>query len=251
MELIFVILSGLVLGSFFNVVIYRVPNKISLALPPSHCTTCNTRLNSIDLVPVLSWVCLGGRCRYCGEKISVRYTLVELLTAAIYVLLYFRFGLTLDFYASVLLMSIMINVIFIDLEHQIIPNGLVLFGTIAGIIIAIANQFTATGMVVYKDKEWWNPLLGALLPSIILFIIAIVGEKIYKTDDAMGMGDVKIFIPIGLIMGWRLGITALVISIIVGGLIGGALILLKITDRKGGMPFGPSIAIGVMLTYMF
>lgn len=250
MVIFLVALYGLIFGSFFNVVIYRLPNKMSLANPSSHCTSCNTRLKPLDLIPVFSWLFLGGKCRYCKSKISVRYTLVELLTSALWVAMYLKFGLTLDFIASVILLSIMLIAAFIDLELHIIPDELVVFGIITGAIIATINGLTGIKLRIYEDIKWWNPLLGAVSASGILLIIAIVGYFIYKTDDAMGLGDVKIYIPIGIYLGWRMALVSLLFSVFIGAIIGITLILFKVRKRKEGMPFGPSIALGVLMTYL-
>ena len=137
--LICIFVTGLVMGSFFNVCVYRIPRKESIVFPPSHCTSCHTKLHGADLVPVLSYVCLGGRCRYCREKISVRYPLIELLTGSIYLILAVRFGTGGTFVSYAFLCSVLVIATAIDLEYQIIPNGLVLTGAIAGVLTSLAG----------------------------------------------------------------------------------------------------------------
>ena len=118
---IFVI--GLLLGSFFNVCIYRIPREESVVFPPSHCTSCGTQLKSLDLIPLFSWIFLRGRCRTCKTRISFQYPLVELVTGLLYLLLFLKFGFTGNFITYIILTSILIITTGIDIEHQIIPNG--------------------------------------------------------------------------------------------------------------------------------
>lgn len=239
---------GLVMGSFYNVVIFRVPEGKSIVKPRSACGSCGTVLKTWDLIPVFSFLFLKGKCRYCKAKISAQYPLVELLTGFLFVVLYLKFGLTVELFFSAFLMSVLLNVFFIDLKHQIIPNGLVLTGLIGGIAFFVLRFW-------YKDAildgaAWYSPLLGMLVTSGFLFLVALLGKVIYK-GDAMGMGDVKIFMPIGLFLGFKLGIIALFFSVLIGGLTGLFLILTKLKDRKSQIPFGPFIVAGSFLALLF
>ena len=219
---VFIFILGLVVGSFVNVLIYRVPMHKSIVAPPSSCTSCGERLTVPDLIPVFSYIFLKGRCRHCGERISPRYPLVELLTAAMFVILFTRFGFTVPFIAYAYLMTILAAVFFIDIDHRIIPNGLVL--------AALAGLFPGSGF---------------------LLLVAILGSLIYRTEDAMGMGDVKLMAPVGLFLGWRLCITALAVSVLLGGLVSMALILLGIKKRKDTVAFGPFIVAGTFVTMIW
>jgi len=240
---------GLLIGSFLNVCIYRIPNNESVVVKPSHCMKCGHRLNALDLIPVFSYIFLRGKCRYCGDKISPRYTLVELLTSLTYVLLFHKYGLTVDFFASAYLMSILIVVFFIDLDHMIIPDGLVIAGLIGGGILFIYNIFKP--VAIYGDRNWWNPLLGGVIGFGILLLIGIVGSAVYKTEDAMGGGDIKIFAPIGIFLGWKMTGIALLASFLFGGIIGFILILLKGREKERTYAFGPFIVLGTFVTYLF
>lgn len=249
-----VIATGLLIGSFLNVCIYRIPREESVIKPPSHCMNCGNRLTAIDLVPVLSYLLLRGKCRHCKVKISPRYALVEGLTALTFVLLFAKFGLTMDFFASSYLMSILIAVFFIDLDHMIIPDGLVIAGLAGGVPLIIYNAFRpgeTNVMQIYGDGNWWTPLIGILVGFGMLFLVATIGFLIYRTDEAMGGGDIKIFAPIGIFLGWKMTFVAFFLSVVLAGFIGGILILAKIKDRKGTIPFGPFIVIGTFMTYMF
>ncbi|MCR4434242.1 MAG: prepilin peptidase [Clostridiales bacterium] len=248
--MIFLILCmGLIIGSFLNVCIYRIPLGESVVEPPSHCTNCGTRLKPVDLVPVLSFMFLKGKCRYCGAKVSARYPAVELITALVFMLLFSRYGLTVDFLAAIYLMSILIAVFFIDMDHKIIPDGLVLAGLAGGVLLTAYNIFNRVG--IYGDRNWWNPLLGGVAGSGFLFLVALIGALAYKTDEAMGMGDVKIFLPIGMFLGWRMTVIALLLSIFAGGIASLFLILTRKKERRGTIPFGPFIATGTFMALMW
>lgn len=241
---------GLVFGSFANVLIYRVPQGKSIFLPPSSCTSCGKRLTAIDLVPVFSYVFLKGRCRHCQERISPRYPLVELLTAVVFTALFYRFGFSAAFLAYSYLMTILIAIFFIDIDHRIIPNGLVIAGLIGGIAFFIYNCFYPQAGI-FGDDKWWTPLAGLLPGSCFLLLVAIIGSLIYKSDDALGMGDVKLMAPIGLFLGWRLCMEALLLSVVLGGVLSLLLMISGLKKRKDTIAFGPFIVIGAFVTVMW
>lgn len=240
---------GLLVGSFLNVCIYRIPKNETVITTPSHCMKCGHRLTAIDLIPVLSFVFLRGKCRHCGDKISPRYAIVELLTSLTFVLLFHKFGLTVDFLASAYLMSILIVVFFIDIDHMIIPDGLVIAGLIGGGILFIYNFFRPVAF--YGDRNWWNPLLGGVIGFGILLLIGVVGNAVYKTDEAMGGGDIKIFAPIGIFLGWKMTGMALLASFLFGGVLGFILLILNKNKRRSTFAFGPFIVLGTFVTYLF
>lgn len=252
MEIIFtlyVAIIGLIIGSFLNVCIYRIPKGENIAFPPSHCGSCGKRLHALDLVPVFSWLFLKGKCRYCGSKISPRYTLVELMTGLIFAILYNTFGISLDLLASAFLMSLLIPVFFIDLDYKIIPDEIVVTGLVAGAIIIVSNIFFP--LEIYRGGQWWDPILGMIAGSGTLLLIGLMASKIYKTDEAMGGGDIKIFAPIGIFLGWKMTFFALFISIVIAGVTSFILIVLKVKDRRSTIPFGPFIVIGTFITYIY
>lgn len=247
----YVIVIGLLIGSFLNVCICRIPKGESIIMPSSHCVKCNHKLRWFELIPVFSFLFLKGKCRKCGEKISPRYAVVEILTALVFAILFYKYGIEriADFIAAAFFMSVMIVVFFIDLEHMIIPNSLVITGLIGGVAASLYSAFV-NSMEIYGDDKWWNPLLGAGIGFGVLFIIGVVAYFFYGSD-VMGGGDIKIFAPIGLFLGWKMTLVAFFISVVLAGFIGFILILLKIKDRKTGIPFGPFIAAGTFLTYLF
>lgn len=246
---VLVFLTGLCVGSFLNVCIYRIPLEKSVAFPPSHCPHCNHPLKPMDLFPVFSYLFLKGKCRYCQAGISIRYPLVELLTGLVWLSVFLKFGLTVETPAFLFLFSILIAVFFIDMDHMIIPNGLVLLGIGGGLLVFVYNLITP--FALFSPAKWYTPLIGMVSASGILFAVALIALLIYKNDGGMGMGDVKIFIPIGMFLGWKLALLALFLSIMSGGIISIFLLLLKIKDRKSAIPFGPYIILGTISAVFF
>ncbi|NJD03569.1 MAG: prepilin peptidase [Ruminiclostridium sp.] len=243
---IFIFIFGLALGSFVNVLIYRVPEGKSIIAPPSACPSCGKRLSPLDLIPVVSWLLLMGKCRYCKARISPRYLFVELLTGAAVIGLFLKFGTSFAFLAFTYLIVILIAIFFIDADHRIIPDELVIAG-LAGGVIVMAYNILFPGQMIYGGGKWWLPLAGILSGSGLLLLVAIIGMLVYRTDDAMGMGDVKLFAPIGMFLGWQLTLEALFLSIILAGIASLLLIILRKKNKKDTIPFGPFIVIGAYL----
>lgn len=241
---------GLVIGSFVNVLIYRLPEGKSIVLPGSACMNCGTQLKPLDLVPVVSFLLLKGRCRYCHTPISPRYPMVEVLTAAVFAVLFARYGLTVEFVAFAYLMVLLIAVLFIDYDHRIIPDELVIAGLAGGAIVFVYN-IIKPGELSYGDVKWWTPLLGLVAASGILFLISVIGSILYKTDEAIGMGDVKLLAPIGLFLGWKLGLEALFFSVLAAGITSLLLIILGLKGKKDTIPFGPFIVAGAFAAVMW
>jgi len=246
---ILVFLFGLTVGSFLNVCIFRIPAGQSIVTPPSHCPACGKRLQPLDLVPLFSYLFLKGSCRYCKARISPRYPLVELLTAGVFLLLFYRYSASPEFLFLVLFMAILTAIFFIDLDHQIIPDELVISALAVSGAAYLFHLFRPLSL--YGDTHWWTPLLGMLPGTVFLFLVLLVGLILYKGEDAMGMGDVKIFAPIGLMLGWKLCILALMLSVITGGVISLFLIATGIKKRKDAIPFGPFIVAGTYITLLW
>jgi leader peptidase (prepilin peptidase)/N-methyltransferase len=245
-----VFIFGLFAGSFANVLIYRIPLKKSIIAPRSACTNCGTKLAMPDLVPVLSYILLGGKCRYCGAGISPEYLIVELLTAGVFTILFAFYGLSVPFFVFAYLMTILISIFFIDIRYKIIPNGLVAAGLAGGAVFFVINLFMPFEEI-FGDDKWWTPLAGLFPGSVFLLLVALIGSFIYKTDDVMGMGDVKLMAAIGIFLGWRLCFAALFISVILGGLVSVFLILFRFKKRRDTVAFGPFIVAGTFATILF
>ena len=263
----FVFVFGIIIGSFLNVCIYRIPAGLSIVKPPSRCPSCETKLKPLDLVPVLSWIFLKGRCRYCGEKISPRYMLVELLTGSVFVLAYMSFGLTTGLAAALVLTSLLIAVAFIDIDTQTIPNGLIIFGLSAGLVFVFAKVSPGS------KADYWPNALDALFGSLVGFVPLLLinlGAMLILKKEGMGGGDMKLMAVAGLFLGLKLTIISLIIAIYIGG-IAGAFVLLsaRIKQRKaqetdtagsGGekaetkgyyMAFGPFLAFGSFISMLY
>lgn len=229
----FIILTlGLLIGSFLNVCIYRIPRGESISFPPSHCPKCSNNLKPIDLIPVLSFIWTKGKCRYCSEKISRRYPLVEILNSAIYLILYLKFSMSILFIKYAILASILIVISFIDYDHQIIPDEIIIFGIILSFIPHIVDNFKVNIL---------NGLIGLLIGGGLFFIIAII-------TNAMGGGDIKLMGMLGFSLGYKYILLITFLSFIIGAVVSLILIGIKIKSRKDFIPFGPFIAMATLVT---
>lgn len=231
----FITFLGLCVGSFLNVVIYRLPHGESVCLGRSRCPVCGQTLAWYDLAPLFSYLALRRKCRYCRTGISRRYPLVELLTGVVFVGLYYHFGPTPVLAKYLFLVAVLIAVTFIDLDHCLIPNQLVLAGLIGGVI----------SMPLAGDVRIQSALLGALIGSGFLLLVAIASK------GGMGGGDVKLAAVTGFFLGWPLGPLGLYFGICLGGIAGIMLLLLGIKKRKDAIPFGPYIVLGTMVALLW
>jgi len=246
----FVFLFGLAVGSFLNVCIYRMPIDKSVVNPPSACPQCGTPIKWYDNIPVLSYILLRGRCRSCKAGISVRYLIVELATALLFVLFYTagvsRGGIPLAaLYLA--LTGALIVCTGIDFEHYIIPDAITLPGT----AIAVAACAIFPGMIG-AQTHWGGALLsvaGAAAGSGILFAVAKTAEFILK-KEAMGMGDVKLLAMIGACIGWKLTLMTIFFSSMIGSSVGIALMLTGRAKMQSAIPFGPYISAGALLSVL-
>ncbi len=238
---------GAIIGSFLNVCIYRVPRDESIVRPGSRCTSCGNPVRFYDNIPVISYILLLGRCRYCKSKLSVRYPVIELLNALLYVVVLMRFGpgapwVLLIYFVFV---SALVVIFFIDLDHQIIPNGI----TLPGIPLALI-----LGATVLPDPFLRQELLGLKAAVIgflagggFFYLIAVVGKAIFK-KDAMGGGDIKMMAMVGGLMGWKAVILTTFMGSLLGSIIGVALIQLKGREWGSRIPFGPYLALGALVS---
>ena len=232
---LYIFILGTIIGSFLNVCIYRIPKEQSIIYPPSICGNCKSQLKPMDLVPILSYLFLKGKCRRCGVKIGFRYPLIELLTGLIFLLIYTRIGLQIVLIKFLFLSAILIVLSFIDIEYQIIPDKIVVFAMVMGMIL---NIFT-------KDVPFLSSLMGLILGGGILLLIALV------TNGAMGGGDIKLMAVLGYYLGWKATVMALLLSFIFGGVIGVLLLLFKLKTRKDAVPFGPFLALGGLIAALY
>lgn len=222
-------LQGLIIGSFLNVLIHRLPRGESIVLPPSHCPGCNHKLGAFDLFPVFSFLWLRGRCRYCMTSISWRYPLVELIAGGFTLLCWIRLGLSMNGLMALILTYVLIAIAFIDLDHQLIPNALTIPMILIGLLFRVWHGEMVAG------------ILGGLIGGGLLLIVAILYPK------GMGMGDVKFLVMAGVFLGWEKALFVLFIGSFLGVLTIAPLMLLKKVDRKTPFPFGPFLVVGTLI----
>ena len=271
---LFAFLFGIVIGSFLNVVIYRVPNKININYPPSHCPKCKHRLGPLDLIPLLSYIFLGRKCRYCGDPISPRYFIIELITGLLFVGVFLKFGYSVETIIFVLFVSCLICIFMIDFDTYEIPYSLLVFGIILGIIkniidIIVANQYAVGGFDPYIHlKIKFTSMTFPMLPSVwgifvcfvIFVVITLFGVLLFR-KPAMGGGDTLLACVIGSVLtGTKYGvwpaIASFFIAIFLGAVIGSIEknIRAKKNDenaQKGMIPFGPYMVLGAFIVLFF
>lgn len=239
MQILLMIYAGIVgacVGSFLNVCVYRWPEDKSVVSPPSSCPSCGTRIKWYDNVPVLGWMWLRGKCRACGTPISIQYPLVELLTAALWVMAAWRFGATWQTLSVALFFTILLGIALSDARTYIIPDQF----TLGGLVIGLALSF-APGGITWKDA-----FLGAVLGYGLLWLVAVLGEWAFK-KPAMGGGDIKMMAMVGAFLG-PMGV---LLTIFLGALFG-TLIFAPISMRTGKLvPFGIFLALGAAITEPF
>ncbi|NLM46289.1 MAG: prepilin peptidase [Firmicutes bacterium] len=224
---------GLLCGSFLNVCIYRLPRKESVAYPPSHCPACGRRLQAAELVPVVSYLWQRGHCRGCGAVISPRYLLVEILTGLVFAALAWRFGWpALLWHAA--FFAVLIVILFIDLDHMVIPNCLVLL-----LAVFLPARLLA-GEIFFLQA-----VAGMLLGGGFFFLLASLSR------GGMGEGDVKLAAMLGLWYGWKLLLPLIFLAFLGGGAFGVILLALKVKRRKDAIPFGPFLVLAAFLVSMW
>ncbi|MCM3743479.1 prepilin peptidase [Sporosarcina luteola] len=226
---------GIIFGSFFNVVGLRVAKKESIVSPPSHCTKCDRRLRLLDLIPVLSYVALRGKCRGCGQKISPMYPFMEFITGVLFAFSYYHIGFTYELIIALLFVSLLVIITVSDYAYMLIPDKVLLPFAIALLILRWPIPTT----------PWWDSLLGAAVGFAVLYLIAVVSK------GGMGGGDIKLFFVIGLVLGTVNTLLTLFLASVIGSIVG--IYVLKKTGkgRKTPVPFGPSIAAAAVISYFY
>jgi leader peptidase (prepilin peptidase)/N-methyltransferase len=245
--MLFVVISigvlGLVIGSFLNVVIYRVPRDESVVRPASHCPECATPIKGWHNLPVVGWLVVRGRCAHCAAPISVRYPLVEAGTAALFVAVTLRFGFTAQLPAYLYLTSIAVALAFIDVDAQRLPDVIVLPSYIVGVVLLMP-----AGAV---GDDWWSAVRG-LAAMTLLFALYLTLSMAYP--GGMGFGDVKLAGLLGLFLGWVSWgsvVVATFSAFLLGGVVGVSLLLARRANRKSAIPFGPFMLAGAFLALFF
>lgn len=262
---------GAAIGSFLNVCIYRIPEEQSIVTPPSHCPKCNNKLKAVDLVPLLSFLMLGRKCRYCGAPISWRYFTVELITGLLFVGTYLRCqGFTIDFFVYALFICALLIAFFVDLDKFIIPDQVVIFGLILGLAKDIAHIIAGNANLLYIPMASGGefPMLpsiaGAVVCAGVFYLIAYIGYFIFRPrgqaeDDseaeeyegALGGGDINLAAAIGAVVGIMPALVSFFIAVVVGSIAGVTILILRNRAKKGAhwrteIPFGPHMVIGAL-----
>jgi len=236
---IFFTVAGAAVGSFLNVLIGRIPEGQSIIYPSSHCPKCKHDIRFYDNIPLISYLILRGRCRDCQEKISLRYPVVEAITAVMSLLLFWKFGLSLKYLFSFVFTAALIVITFIDLDLQIIPDVITLPG--------IPLFFLAA--VFFMDVKVMEALLGLFIGGGCLFAIAFVYEFITKREG-MGGGDIKLLAMMGAFLGWKSLFFILFVSSLLGAVVGISTMIAKGKDMKYAVPFGPFLSVAAV-AYLF
>lgn len=234
LTLIILFILGAVIGSFLNVCIYRLPRRESVITPASHCPDCEQPLKWYDNIPLLSYILLKGKCRRCGGSIPYRYPLVEFANAALYALAGLKFGPTAPLLPALLFISALIVIFFIDLEHYIIPNVVVIPASIIGL---------GANVAIDPDR-WLELLLAGVLSAAFFFVVALV------KPGGMGMGDVKLAAMLGFFLGMPV-LVGLFAGFLLGAVVGAGLIAAGRKGRKSRIPFGPFLAAGALVALFF
>jgi len=224
---------GLFFGSFYNVVGLRLPLKQSIVYPSSHCPKCNHKLTWYELIPVISYIFLRGKCHKCKEKISIAYPTVELFTGLLFAISYYVFGMSLDFLFALVFISGLIIIIVADFKYMIIPDEIIIF---IGALLLVIKIF----MVPFND--FLLSILSAFLAFVIMFVVKILGDKSFK-KESLGGGDVKLMLIFGFVFGVELSVIIVFLASIIAFPI--ALFLL-IKNKTNVLPFGPFLAIAAI-----
>ncbi|MGF1588658.1 MAG: prepilin peptidase [Pleurocapsa sp.] len=240
---------GACIGSFLNVVIYRIPAGISLIHPPSRCPHCQHSLGITENVPVFGWLWLRGRCRWCKAKISSRYPIMEAVTGLVFMLVFWRFGYSIETVGYCAFLSWLLSLSVIDLDTMTLPASLTKSGLLLGLVFqGVVGWQVAQGQGIANQLMFG---IGGTVSGIwLLEIIALLGS-IMLGQQAMGDADGKLMATIGAWIGWKYVLLSSFIACGVGSIIGGGAIALGMISKKQPMPFGPFLALGGALSLFF
>ena len=257
LELILSALFGLVIGSFLNVCIYRLPRDLSVVAPRSFCPECGTQLTWTENIPLVSFLALHRRCRHCGQPIGVRYPMVELTTALVFLSAYLKWGLTLEALKWVVFAACLIVLFCTDLEERLLLDEFTIGGAVAGLVCALIVMMPGglAGVIAPGLGIRWqsalNAILGATLLSLPLWLIGFVWSRVRKRE-ALGLGDVKLLAMIGCFLGPGRGLVAVTVGAVAGAITGLALVVLTKKDaRTYELPFGSFLCAAALFITFF
>lgn len=224
---------GLVVGSFANVCIHRLPRKESVVFPGSHCSACSAAVRPLDNIPVISYIALGGKCRDCATRISPIYPVIETVTAVLLLAGFFKFGPSFDFLVYAVVAPALVIITAIDIEHQIIPDVITLPGIALGLVVG-------TYTIGYADS-----LLGFFAGGGLFYLLAVL------SNGGMGGGDIKYIAAVGALLGWQKVLLVIFIGALLGSVVGVFQITVQKKSRKSLIPFGPFLATGTLVTLFY
>lgn len=254
-EKILAFIFGSITGSFLNVCIHRMPQGgYSLVKPSSHCPNCKKPINWYDNIPLLSYILLGGRCRFCRERIRVRYFIVELLTALLFLLFYNRFGITYDLFFYLIFLSGLIAATFIDIQHRIIPDEISVGGIIIGFILS-GIKGVHLWPLTFNLSFLLSSLLGIIVGGGIIWLTGFLFDLVYfkflkkppiqGETESMGGGDVKLLAMIGAFLGWKKAVLTYFLAPFFGAVIG---IINLATKKDHTIPYGPFLSLAALIS---
>ncbi len=242
---VFVFVFGTILGSFFNVCIFRLPREESVVNPPSHCPACGAPISWYDNIPVISFFMLGRKCRACLAPIRPRYVVIELLTGAVFVWLWLTYGLSVRGVAGAFLFSCLLIASVVDLEFQIIPDEVSLGGLAAGLL------FSTVFPSIHGEILWWRGLLLSLLGVVagggLIYLTGVIGDFVFK-KESMGGGDVKLLGMIGSILGWQNVLLVFFLAPVLALPLG---LFMKFVRRAEVIPFGPFLSLAAWMAFLW
>jgi len=240
LKVFFAFLYGIVIGSFLNVLIHRLPQGKSIIKPGSHCPNCGAPIAFYDNIPLISYLILRGKCRNCKSSISYQYPLVEGITGALFVIFYLKSGLSLVFITETVFSALIIVLIFTDLNHQLLPDVITIPGTIGGLLFSLNGGLTTIG----------SSLIGAGLGAGIVLAIRELYFRL-RGEEGMGLGDVKLMAMIGAFLGWERALLTLVIGSFLGSVVGIIIIAKEKGDLRFPLPFGSFLGIASIFSLFY
>lgn len=240
MEFIFIFCFGTILGSFFSLCVERVPKGESILYPNSHCFNCHSQLKYYDLIPLVSFIKLKGKCRYCNEKIGIQHIIIEILTGIIFVILLKYFNFSLDFIKYTVLFSILIISAFIDYNTQYVFFSVSVIGIINGVLFLILD--------ILNGEKILYIILSIIIPLVIIGAIMLTIKKI-KRIDGIGYGDLEIFLLLSLYLNFKIILLTIYLSVILVGFVG--IIKYIKGDRKRYVAFVPYISVATLISIIF
>ncbi len=256
-------LLGLIIGSFLNVCIYRIPRRESIVFPGSHCPACQKPIRAFDNVPVLAYIWLRGKCRHCRASISLQYPMVELICGMLFFACARTWGMAPAAFINSLFLSLILVLVFIDYHHQILPNLITLPGTVAGLLLSPWQDlsFYADGpslawsrLLAGSHAEAMLPLLGSLLGALVgggLLLSVALAYQVLRKRQGLGMGDIKMMAMVGAFLGWRMALLTIFAGSFLGSILGIFLILFRGKSLQSKLAFGTFLGAGAILSLFF